>query len=90
MKNEGVPCTPKLLPIFMSASTLALVLGSSMAALYLAISRPISAAYFSRSAADSACWWANSLSCISQNLPCLPAAMAALAAGIAFLWKGNG
>src|SRR5436190_18954731 len=36
------------------------------------------------------CWLAKILSCISQNLPCAPAAMAASAAGSALGWKGSG
>ena len=34
------------------------------------MSRPSSCAYFSRFGRSSACWLANILSCISQNLPC--------------------
>src|ERR1051325_2243586 len=36
------------------------------------------------------CWLAKILSCISQNLPCSPAARAAMAAGMALGWKGSG
>ena len=43
--------------------------------------------YFS---GDMSFWSAKILSCISQNLPCSAAATAAMAAGMALLWKGSG
>ena len=54
------------------------------------MSRPISVAYFSRSGRVSAFMLSNSLSCISQNLPCAWAASEASAASGAFLWNGSG
>ena len=77
-------------PSAMSASMRALPAPLSSAALNLPMSRPISCAYFSRSGRLRFCWLANSLSCISQNLPCASAATAASAASGASGWNGSG
>src|SRR5579871_184765 len=61
-----------------------------MSALKRATLRPISCAYLSSDARSSACWLANSLSCIAQNLPWALAAIAASAASRAWSWKGSG
>ena len=89
-KNVGVPVAPTAAPSLASASTLSLNLPQSSAALNLAMLRPSSSAYFSSDGRSSACWLANSLSCISQNLPCSLAASAASAARCALSWNGSG
>src|SRR5438445_12808424 len=53
-------------------------------------SSPICFAHSSYLASDSSAWWSKSSLCICQNLPCLCAAIAALAAGSALGWKESG
>src|SRR6266849_2517653 len=53
-------------------------------------STPICFAHSSYFASDSSFWCWNISACICQNLPCLCAAIAALAAGSALGWKERG
>ena len=92
MKKAGVP---PLAPIFVALGQLLIDLLLELAAVQgfaelIAGSGPLLRPYFSRSCRPSACWLANSLSCICQNLPCSLAARLASAARCALSWKGSG
>src|SRR5262245_46877386 len=83
-KKVGVPLTSAARPSAISFWTCCSIVGELKSFSQRATSRPILPAYsFSLSAPSSRAFW-NMTSCISQNLPCLPAATAAFAAFMAF------
>lgn len=92
MKTEGVPVLNTLIwrPLFRSRSIKELIPGSFKSSLNFSIFKPSPRAISSTLESESPHWLANSFSCISQNLPCLFAAMAAMAACLAKLWPGRG
>ena len=84
-----MPLTFTLVARSMSRWMMAATFGSFWSCFQRSTSRPISFAYRSRVSGSS--WGeAKSRSCISQYRPCIPAAMAASAAGRACGWKGRG
>ena len=90
MKNAGVPSAPTCVPY---RPSLVIAFASSVESLsrrHRFISSPICFAHSSYLGSDSSVWCSNISLCISQNFPCLCAAIAAFAAGSAFGWKGSG
>src|SRR3989344_5899992 len=89
-KNPGVPLTPYFDPSCKSFETSFAYLPESKQLSNLAWSNPRSFAYSLNVVVPPTTPEPNSLSCISQNLPCSCAHSEASAAFCAFAWKLNG
>lgn len=95
-KNEGVAFTWRVVPDARSLLILSATAGSFMSFANRSISRPISAAYATNTDMSGSAFShhffcsAKSLSCISKNFPCRPAASTLMADVIEFLCPASG